>query len=370
MLDYLIVGAGLFGSTFAHQAKKQGKKCLVIDQRSHVGGNCYTENVNGIEVHRYGAHIFHTSNETVWAFINQFADFNHFINQPVAYVDGETFNMPFNMNMFSKVFGITRPQEAMDFIRTETLAYKDLEPKNLEEQAIKLVGTTIYQKFIKGYSEKQWNKDCKELPPEFIKRLPVRFTYDNNYFDDTYQGIPKKGYTRLIELMLLGTEVKLNTPYRPGQFKAKKIIYTGMIDEFFDYRYGSPEYRSLKFIDIEKSVSNYQGCAVINYPSKEVPYTRSIEHKHFNYTNTPNTIISYEFPIDYRPKSQDIPYYPVGNSRNKTIYEKYLKLTREIPDVVFAGRLGSYQYNDMDDTIENALNLSSELQQKNNYGKS
>lgn len=361
--DYLIVGAGLFGSVFAFKSHQQGKKCLVIDQRNHIGGNCYTENKNGIEVHRYGAHIFHTSNQEVWDFITQFGEFNHYINQPIAMVDGETYNMPFNMNMFSKVFGVTRPEQAQQIISDETKDYQDMTPETLEEQAIKMVGKTIYEMFIKGYTEKQWGRLATELPASYIKRLPLRFTYDNNYFDDVYQGIPKKGYTSLFTAMLKDIQVELGVEYRSVNVTADKVIYTGMIDEYFDFTFGSPEYRSLEFIDVEKDCSNYQGVAVINYPSHEFPYTRSIEHKHFALdTTSPNTIITYEFPVTYKPGL--IPYYPVGNSRNQTIYDKYLHLTHEVPNTIFAGRLGSYQYYDMDDTIANALQLHQELNGK------
>jgi UDP-galactopyranose mutase len=361
--DFLIVGAGLFGSVFAYQANLKGKKVIVIDQRKHIGGNCYTENKDGIEIHRYGAHIFHTSNQEVWDFITQFGEFNHYINQPISMVDGVPYNLPFNMNMFSKVFGITRPEEAQRIIESERKEFKG-EPENLEEQAISLVGKTIYSMFIKGYTEKQWGRKATELPASYIKRLPVRFTYDNNYFNDIYQGIPKKGYTYLIKGLLKGIRVVLNTSFNDVKehVRAKKIIYTGMIDEYFDYNFGSPEYRSLKFIDVKKETQNYQGVAVVNYPTHDVPYTRSIEHKHFDLDNdTSNTIVTYEFPTNYYRGGSKIPYYPVGNSRNQAIYDKYLKLTKEVPNTVFAGRLGSYQYYDMDDTIENALNLSKRL---------
>lgn len=366
--DYVIVGAGLFGAVFAHETTKLGKKCLVIEKRNHIGGNCYTERINGIDVHKYGPHIFHTSNEKVWKYIQQFGEFNSFINQPVAISDGKTYNLPFNMNMFSKVWGITKPEEAIEIIKKESSEYQHLNPKNLEEQALKLVGKTIYELFIKGYTEKQWGKKCTELPPDIIKRLPVRFTYDNNYYDDLYQGIPKEGYTKLIENMLDGIEVRLNTSFHDWVLdcstgrvsdKSEKLIYTGMIDELLDYKYGRLEYRSLKFVEIEKETTNYQGSAVINYPSLDVPYTRSIEHRHFNKdTVSDKTILSYEFSVDY--KEGMIPYYPIGNQKNRKLHEKYLKLVKA-DNIYPAGRLGDYKYYDMDDTIENALQLVNTL---------
>lgn len=357
--DYLVVGAGLFGSVFAYQAHKAGKKVLVIDQRNHIGGNCYTERISGIDVHKYGAHVFHTDNEEVWKFITQFGEFHPFINSPVAIVDGVTYNLPFNMNMFSKLFGVNSPDEVLGIIEKETASYVNIEPKNLEEQALKLVGATIYNKFIKEYTEKQWGKKCTELPVDIIKRLPLRFTYDNNYFNDKYQGIPEDGYTPLFEKMLEGIEVRLNTKYKNGEIEADQIIYTGMIDEFFDYKFGELEYRSLKFVEVEKDSTNYQGNAVLNYPSKSIGYIRSIEHKHFVNLDSPTTIISYEFSVDY--KRGMIPFYPVQTPRNLRLYELYKEKEKGLVNVHFSGRLGSFKYFDMDDTIENSLNLSKEV---------
>lgn len=357
--DYVIVGAGLFGATFAYQAKKAGKKVLVLDQRNHIGGNCYTERISGIDVHKYGAHIFHTSNEKVWKFITKFGKFKQFTNQPVAVIGDTTYNLPFNMNMFSKLFGVVYPHEVEAIIAKEIEPYKDIEPKNLEEQALKQVGRTIYEKFIKEYTEKQWDKPCTELPAETIKRLPIRLTYDNNYFNDTYQGIPYEGYTALFEKMLKGIKVKLNTKYTFGDHIDSKIIYTGMIDEFFDYELGELEYRTLKFVEIEKDVENYQGNAVFNYPSKNVGYIRSIEHKHFVGVKSPTTIVSYEFSLNY--KRGMIPFYPVQTPRNIRLYNKYSEKTKDYTDIYFSGRLGQFKYFDMDDTIENALKLAEEV---------
>lgn len=358
--DYLIVGAGLFGSVFAYKAKELDKKVLVIDQRNHIGGNCYTEKQSNIDVHKYGAHIFHTDNEEVWKFINQFGKFNNFINSPVAIVNGVTYNLPFNMNTFSKIFNVSSPSQVQAIIDQERSIYKDL-PTNLEEQALRSVGKTIYELLIKNYTEKQWGKKCTELPLDIITRLPLRFTYDNNYFNDKYQGIPENGYTALFEKMLKGIEVRLNTKYQ-DTFNADKIIYTGMIDEFFSYCYGQLEYRSLKFVEIEKNTKNWQGNAVINYPNNDVGYIRTIEHKHFTQVDTPNTVVSYEFSVDYKPGM--IPFYPVKTKENQRIYERYLNLAEGLPNVYFSGRLGSFKYYDMDDTINNALQLFNSLSDK------
>ncbi len=360
--DFLIVGAGLYGATFANIARNKGKRCLVIDKRSHIGGNCYTENKNGIEIHRYGAHIFHTNNKEVWSYVNRFVDFNHYINQPIAKIGDKVYNLPFNMNLFSKVFGIVTPEQAREAINKEISIYKDLIPTNLEEQAIKMVGTTIYNMFVKGYTEKQWGKPCTELPADTIKRLPLRFTYDNNYFDDIHQGIPKQGYTKLIEKMMEGTEVRLNTYYEQVQEDVGNVIYTGAIDKFFGYELGSLEYRTLHFINVEKPTTNYQGCAVMNYPSIDVPFTRSIEHRHFNKdTQSDKTIISYEYSDTYTPGMGLTPYYPIGNKENIDLYNKYVELSKGFPNIHFAGRLGEYKYYDMDDTIESAIKLSNKL---------
>lgn len=359
--DFLIVGAGFFGSVFAHQATKAGKRCLVIDQRNHIGGNCYTEKQSGIDVHKYGAHIFFTSNEEVWSWINQFGRFKPFINSPVAIVEDTTFNLPFNMNTFSKIFGRSRPDDILYIINQERATYAKLDAMNLEQQALKLVGTTIYELLIKNYTEKQWGKKCTELPPDIINRLPLRFTYDNNYYNDKYQGIPEQGYTSLFRKMLEGIEVQLNTSYKDIEkfVQSSAVIYTGMIDEFFDYKYGELEYRSLKFIEIEYNTDNYQGNAVLNYPTKDVAYIRSIEHKHFLKTESPNTIVSYEFSVDY--KKGMIPFYPVKTRRNQEIYSKYAELAKNHPNIYFSGRLGSFRYYDMDDTIEQSLELSKKL---------
>lgn len=364
--DFLIVGAGLFGSVFAYEATKAGKRCLVIDQRSHVGGNCYTEKIAGIDVHKYGAHIFHTDNEEVWAWINQFGKFKPFVNSPVAVINGTTYNLPFNMNTFSKVFGVVSPDDVTTIIQKETASYANLVPTNLEEQALKLVGKTIYELLIKNYTEKQWGKKCTELPPDIITRLPLRFTYDNNYFNDKYQGIPEQGYTSLFDNMLKGIEVRLNTKETETRELSKSgdeiydtVIFTGMIDEFFDYKFGELEYRSLKFVEIEYATENKQGNPVFNYPTKDVAYIRSIEHKHFLGTQTPTTIVSYEFSVDY--KKGMVPFYPVKTVRNQRLYEMYLEEAKGYPDVLFSGRLGSFKYYDMDDTIENALKLSKEV---------
>lgn len=359
--EYLIVGAGLFGSVFANEARKKGKSCFVIDQRNHIGGNCYTENNKGIEVHKYGAHIFHTSNKKIWDYINKIGTFYPFIHSPVAVIGNKTYNLPFNMNTFSKVFNKTKPNEVLEIIEKERHEIKGI-PQNLEEQAIKLVGRTIYEIFIKNYTEKQWDKPCTELPIEIIKRLPMRFTYNNNYFDDIYQGIPEKGYTNLFRELLKGIPVLLNTPYRKikRKIKAKKIIYTGMIDEFFDYRFGELEYRSLKFVEIEKDLLNYQGTAVINYPSKNIEYIRSIEHKHFYPNNKINhTVVTYEFSVKHR-RGMDA-FYPVNDRKNQIKYNDYMKLAKETKNIYFSGRLGGFKYYDMDDTIEHSLELARRL---------
>jgi len=358
--DFLLVGAGLFNATFASIAHhRYGKKCAVIEMRDHIGGNIYTKKVEGIDVHWYGAHIFHTSNKIVWDYINTFGKFNDFKNTPIAIVKGETYNLPFNMNLFSKVFGVTHPDQVKAIIEREKAEFKDKPIKNLEDQALSMVGRTIYETFIKGYTEKQWGKKCTELPPEIIKRLPLRFTYDNNYFNDTYQGIPNDGYTSIIEKMLEGSDVFLNTPFESNHgITADKIIYTGMIDKFFDFIHGALEYRTLDFQHNIYDTDNHQGNAVFNYPSEYIPYTRSIEHKHFNYKPTEKTVVSFEFSSQFNHNDpKQIPYYPIGNKRNKEIYAKYLEEAKKIPEIIFAGRLGEYKYYDMDDTIESAMKL-------------
>lgn len=364
MYDYLIVGSGLYGAVFAYEMKKKGKKCLVIDKRNHIGGNIYCERIEDINVHKYGAHIFHTSDKKIWEYINQFAEFNNYINSPIARYKDELYNLPFNMNTFSKMWGIVTPQEAKDIIQSQIADLNITNPENLEEQALSLVGRDVYEKLIKGYTEKQWGRDCKELPAFIIKRLPLRFTYDNNYFNDRYQGIPIGGYTRIIEKMLEGTEVLLNTDYK--EFAAKngnvsnKVLYTGMIDEYFDYQLGVLEYRSVRFEQERYEMDNYQGNAVVNYTDREVPYTRIIEHKHFEFGKQPVTIISKEYSSEWH--KGDEPYYPVNNEKNDSLYERYCQLAESEKNVIFGGRLGSYKYYDMDKVIEAALKKVEELE--------
>lgn len=359
--DYLIVGAGLFGAVFAHEAKEAGKTCLVIDKRNHIAGNIYTDKVKDIDVHQYGAHIFHTSNETVWNYVNRFAKFNRYTNSPVANYKGEIYNMPFNMNTFNKLWGVVTPQEAQAKIEEQKAAYHVENPQNLEEQAISLIGPDVYTKLVKGYTEKQWGKRATELPSFIIKRLPVRFTYDNNYFNDDYQGIPVEGYTKMIERMLDGVEVKLEEDFLKNREafmeQADKIVYTGMIDEYYNYCYGELEYRSLNFeTEVLEGVENYQGNAVVNYTEYEVPYTRIIEHKHFTYGTQPDTVITREYPKTW--SKGDEPYYPMNDEKNLNLYEKYTELVAKEGNVIFGGRLGMYKYYDMDDTIEAALNCA------------
>ena len=363
--DYLIVGAGLFGAVFAYEAKKKGKKCLVIDKRDHIAGNIYTENIHDINVHKYGAHIFHTSDKEVWDYVNRFAEFNNYINSPIARYKNELYNLPFNMNTFSKMWGIATPKEAKDIINSQIADLNITEPKNLEEQALSLVGRDVYEKLIKGYTEKQWGRDCKELPAFIIKRLPLRFVYDNNYFNDRYQGIPVGGYTQIVEKMLEGIEVRLNTDYLKNaeEFNnmAEKIIYTGMIDQFYDYKLGVLEYRSVRFETEELDMENYQGNAVVNYTERQVPYTRIIEHKHFEFGHQPTTIISREYSSEW--KKGDEPYYPVNNEKNNNLYQEYKKLAQKENKVIFGGRLGGYKYYDMDKVIRAAFDMcSGELQ--------
>lgn len=364
MYDFLIVGSGLFGAVCAHELNKKGYKCLVIDKRNHIAGNIYTKEIEGINVHEYGAHIFHTSNKEIWNYVNEFAEFNNYINQPVARYKNELYNLPFNMNTFTKLWNdVFTPEDAMKRIEEEKEKYHIAEPKNLEEQAINLVGQTIYEKLIKGYTAKQWGRPCTELPAFIIKRLPVRFTFDNNYFNDTYQGIPIGGYTKMVEKMLEGIEVKLNYDFFEHKAElekiSKKIIYTGQIDEYFDYCYGPLEYRTVRFETEVLDKVNYQGNAVINYTEYEVPYTRIIEHKHFEFdTKSPKTVISKEYSTTW--KLGDEPYYPVNNDKNNELYNKYKKLA-DGTNVIFGGRLGLYKYYDMDDTIIAALELLKDL---------
>ena len=355
--DYLVVGSGLFGATFANLANKNGKKVLVIDKRNHIAGNVYTENIEGINVHKYGAHIFHTDYKDVWNYVNSFVEFNRYTNSPIARIGNEVYNMPFNMNSFSKIWDdVFTPEDALRHINEEK---KEIvgEPKNLEEQAISLVGRTIYEKLIKGYTEKQWNRDCKDLPAFIIKRLPVRLIYDNNYFNDKYQGIPIGGYTLLVERMLEGIEVKLNEDFFSNreyyESLADKIVYTGALDEYFNYSLGKLEYRSLRFDTKILDVSNYQGNAVVNYTGHEVDYTRVIEHKHFEYGNQDKTVITYEYPVDYKEGMEK--YYTVNDDKNNKLAEEYRELSKKENNVIFGGRLAEYKYYDMDDVIMSAF---------------
>lgn len=356
--DYLVVGAGLFGSIFAYEANKRGKMCLVIDKRNHIGGNIYCENIEDINVHKYGAHIFHTSNKKVWDYVNSFVEFNRYTNCPVANYKGELYNLPFNMNTFYQLWKVKTPKEAIDKIDEQVKAANIQDPKNLEEQAIKLVGQDIYEKLIKGYTEKQWGKKATDLPSFIIKRLPVRLTFDNNYFNDTYQGIPIGGYNKIIEKMLGGIEVRLNTDFFKNREEfeqiADKIVFTGMIDEFYDYKFGTLEYRSLRFEHEILNEENHQGNAVVNYTEYDIPYTRVIEHKHFEYGSQPKTVITREYPATWN--KGDEPYYPINDDKNNEIYSKYKRLADKEENVIFGGRLAQYKYYDMHHVIEQALN--------------
>lgn len=360
MFDYLIVGSGLFGAVFAREMTRAGKCCLILEKRSHIGGNCYTENWDGIQVHKYGAHIFRTSQKKVWDYITQFAKFNQFINSPIANYHGRIYNMPFNMNTFSRMWNIRTPAEAKAIIeeqRREIIG----EPCNLEEQAIHLVGRDIYEILVREYTEKQWGRPCTELPPSILRRLPVRFTYDNNYFNDPYQGIPVGGYTKIIEKLLEGSEVRLNTDFLAAQEEyrklAKTVLYTGMIDSYFKNCCGSLEYRSLRFEhELIMDTDNYQGVAVMNYTDRDTPYTRIIEHKHFEFGTHPHTVITREYPLEW---TQDIePYYPINDEKNQNRYGQYAELAKGEKNVLFGGRLGEYRYTDMQDTILGALALA------------
>lgn len=356
MYDYLIVGSGLYGAVFAHEAKKQGKACLVLEKRDHIGGNVYCEQVEGVTVHRYGAHIFHTNDKEVWDYVNGLAEFNRFTNSPVANFHGELYNLPFNMNTFYQMWGVRTPEEAKAKIAEQRAEIKG-EPSNLEEQAISLVGRDIYEKLICGYTEKQWGRPCKELPSFIIKRLPVRFTYDNNYFNDRYQGIPEGGYTPLIENLLNGIEIRLNTDFLADRehwlSQAKKVVYTGTVDAYFNYCFGKLEYRSLRFETETLDRENYQGVAVVNYTDAETPFTRLIEHKHFEYGTQPKTVITREYPAVWQEGME--PYYPVNDHNNSTLYQKYAALAQKEENVLFGGRLGQYCYYDMDKVIAAAL---------------
>lgn len=366
MYDYLIVGAGLYGSVFAHEALKREKQVLVIDKRPTIAGNIHTEEIAGIHVHRYGAHIFHTNNNKIWNYINQFAEFNRFTNAPVANYHGDLYSLPFNMYTFNKMWGVITPEEAAAKIEEQKKAAGIKEPKNLEEQAISLVGTDIYEKLVKGYTEKQWGRPCKELPSFIIKRLPVRFIFDNNYFNALYQGIPIGGYTKMVSNMLEGIEVKLNVDYLENKVDleriAKKVIYTGAIDAYFDYTLGALEYRSVRFDNEILDIANFQGNAVVNYTDAETPWTRIIEHKWFEFgkdlagNDLPKTVISREFSSEWKPG--DEPYYPVNDERNSALYAKYQKLAQGEKKIIFGGRLGEYKYYDMDAVIDAALKMS------------
>lgn len=367
--DYLIVGAGLFGAVFAQQAKSKGKRVLVIEKRPNIGGNVYTEKIEGISVHKYGAHIFHTNKKEIWDYVNKFADFNNFINSPIANYHGDIYSLPFNMYTFNKMWGVSCPEEAEKIIESQKAEKGISTPKNLEEQAISLVGIDIYEKLIKGYTEKQWGRPCSQLPSFIIKRLPVRFTYDNNYFNALYQGIPIGGYTRMVENMLDGIEVRLNVDYLSNKKEldilAEKVIYTGSIDAYFDYQLGYLEYRSVRFETEVLDKSNFQGNAAVNYTDIETPWTRVIEHKWFEFgkdengNDLPKTVISREYSAEW--KSGDEPYYPVNDEKNNSLYEKYKELSKNEDNVVFGGRLGEYKYYDMDAVIHSALELSDRL---------
>jgi len=356
MYDYLIVGSGLFGAVFAQKVNSEGKKVLILDRRNHLGGNVYCEDKDGINIHIYGAHIFHTSYEQVWEYVNSFVSFNNYINSPIANYKGHLYNLPFNMNTFSELWGVTTPLEAAAKIAEQRKTITS-EPQNLEEQAISLVGTDIYTKLIKGYTEKQWGRSCTELPAFIIKRLPVRFIFDNNYFNDKYQGIPIGGYNVLIDKLLEGIEVKLDTDFNKNKVAysklAKKIVYTGSIDAYFDYKLGQLEYRGLQFETERLEEVNHQGVAVMNYTEREVPYTRIIEHKHFEFGTQPVTYITKEYPVEWKPG--DEAYYPVNDSKNQDLYTKYAALAKRETNVIFGGRLAEYKYYDMDDVIYSAI---------------
>ncbi|MGJ7919092.1 UDP-galactopyranose mutase [Neobacillus sp. LXY-4] len=361
--DFLIVGAGLYGAIFAHEATKAGKTCLIIDKRNHIGGNIYTEKIEDIQVHKYGAHIFHTNNQEVWEYVNQFAEFNRYTNSPVANYRGEIYNLPFNMNTFNKMWGVVTPDEARKKIEEQRSANYVEHPQNLEEQAINLVGMDIYEKLIRGYTEKQWGRPCHELPAFIIRRLPVRFTYDNNYFNADYQGIPIGGYTAMIDKMIEGIDVKLNTDYLVEKSKwdriANKVVYTGPIDAYFDYMFGVLEYRSVRFETEILNTPNFQGNAVVNYTDRETPYTRVIEHKHFEFGKQPKTVVSREYSVEW--KLGDEPYYPVNDRKNSELYQKYKAMTETQSNVIFGGRLAEYKYYDMDNVVEFALQKAKEV---------
>lgn len=368
--DYLIAGAGLFGAVFAHEMHKQGRKVLVVEKRDHIAGNIYTEKVMGINVHRYGAHIFHTSDEEVWNYVNQYARFNHYVNSPVAVYRDELYNLPFNMNTFSRMWNIKTPKEAKEIIAKQTGEFAGITPQNLEEQALQLAGRDVYEKLVKGYTEKQWGRDCKDLPAFIIRRLPLRFTYDNNYFNDRFQGIPEGGYTQIVEKLL--EDIPVLTGVSLQEYQAAnaartadeqdswdRLLYTGMIDEYYHYRLGTLEYRSLRFETEElPEEDNYQGNAVVNYTEREVPYTRIIEHKHFEFQTGEGTVITREYPATW--KKGDEPYYPINDEKNGALYAQYAELAKKEANVLFGGRLGQYKYYDMDKVIRSALDMVKE----------
>lgn len=359
--DYIIVGSGFFGAICAYELTKAGQNCLVLERRSHIGGNCYTEERDGINMHTYGPHIFHTSNKVVWDWINQFAEFNNYTFRPVANYQNEIYSLPFNMWTFNRLWGVTHPYQAKAKIEEQSRHVQ--EPRNLEEQAIKLVGKDVYEKLIKGYTEKQWRKPAEELPKEIIKRLPVRFTYDSNYFNDSYQGIPIGGYTQIFEKLLKDIEVRLEVDYLLDRefwdSQAHNVIYTGPIDAYFNYQFGELEYKTTEFDHQKLDVDNYQGVAVVNYTAKDTPYTRIIEHKHFESTQTSNTWITYEYPVEYTRSKE--PYYPVNDDANNEIYSRYLELAKQLPNVYFGGRLAEYKYYDMHQVIERALTFTKDI---------
>lgn len=360
--DYILVGSGLYAGVFAWYAKKQGKTCLVLEKRDHIGGNIYCEDVEDIHVHKYGAHIFHTSNKKVWEFVNSLAEFNRYTNSPVANYKGEMYNMPFNMNTFSKMWNISTPAQAKAIIEEQKKEIQG-EPKNLEEQAISLVGREIYEKLVKGYTEKQWGRDCKELPSFIIRRLPVRYTYDNNYFNDLYQGIPIGGYNVMIHKLFEGCEIEIGVDYLENREYYNSlggtVVYTGTIDGFYDYCFGRLEYRSLRFETEVLEEENHQGVAVVNYTDRETPYTRIIEHKHFEFGTQPKTVITREYPVSWQEGME--PYYPVNDEKNQALYQKYAKLAEKEENVIFGGRLGEYKYYDMDKVIESAMKKAEEI---------
>ena len=368
--DYLIAGAGLFGAVFAHEMHKQGRKVLVVEKRDHIAGNIYTEKVMGINVHRYGAHIFHTSDEEVWNYVNQYARFNHYVNSPVAVYRDELYNLPFNMNTFSRMWNIKTPKEAKEIIAKQTGEFAGITPQNLEEQALQLAGRDVYEKLVKGYTEKQWGRDCKDLPAFIIRRLPLRFTYDNNYFNDRFQGIPEGGYTQIVEKLLEDIPVLTGVSLQEYQTANAartadeqdswdRLLYTGMIDEYYHYRLGTLEYRSLRFESEElPEEDNYQGNAVVNYTEREVPYTRIIEHKHFEFQTGEGTVITREYPATW--KKGDEPYYPINDEKNGALYAQYAELAKKEANVLFGGRLGQYKYYDMDKVIRSALDMVKE----------